>query len=234
MAHLHPLARTERALARFFVLLAIALILASFFAGRAHAQTLTFTPELARGSESVVPKLSWATTPAATSCTASGDAAWTGTKAASGTVTLAAINSTKTYSLVCTWPGETDVDFRWIVPTAYTNAAPLTVAKYTITFGTNATDVGLDPRTPNPNPVTTKTVTIPAPATAHHVTNVGSPGLYHFCLRAWDAASLASDCTRDEAGKLPVKTITASTTQTRAVTVTVDPKPSAPTGFVVE
>ena len=59
-------------------------------AGAAQAQTagtvtLRANPTSATGS--IVPVLTWSTNPVATSCTASGG--WSGTKAASGTQTLA-------------------------------------------------------------------------------------------------------------------------------------------------
>lgn len=229
---LGPLVRFERAAARICLFLALVLILAAFYVGKAHAQNapvLTFTSEVTRGVESATPKLTWTTTPAATSCTASGDAAWTGTKAASGTITLPAITSTKNYSLVCTWPGDVEATLRWTPPTQYTNGTPLTVAKYTFAYGTSASDTGLENI-----PTTVKLVTIPAPAVTHHLSNVGPAGTYYFCGRAYDAAGTPSACARNNDGTLPSKVITGSATQTRSVAVTIDPRPASPTGLTVE
>lgn len=230
---LGPLVRFERAAARFFLFLAVVLILAAFYAGKAHGQSapvLTFTSEVTRSVESAVPKLTWATTPAATSCTASGDAAWTGTKTASGTVTLPAITSSKNYSLVCTWPGDAEATLKWTAPTTYTNGDPLTVAKYTFAYGTIQGDV-----TTLPVPATVKSVTLNAPATTHHLSNVGAAGTYWFCGRAWDAAGLSSDCgLMADGSTLPSKVITGSASQTRSVSITIDPKPASPTGLTVE
>lgn len=227
---LHPLVRTERALARFFLFVAIVLMALAFFAGRANAQaaapTLTFTAELTRGVESVVPKLSWNTIPAATSCTASWD---TAAKTGTGTATLPAITASKTYTLACTWPGDVEADLKWTAPTTYTDGTQLTVAKYTFAYGTVQGDVSN-----TVPPAGVKTATITAPATAHHLSNVGAAGTYWFCGRAWDAAGLASDCGRKLDGTLPSKVITGSASQTRSVAITVDPKPAAPTNFTVE
>jgi hypothetical protein len=98
----------------------VLLIILAVFSVSANAQaaspTLTFTAQTTTGNGSVVPALTWATSPAAQSCTASGDPAWTGTKAAAGTQTLAAITSSKTYQLVCTWPGDTTATISWTDP----------------------------------------------------------------------------------------------------------------------
>jgi hypothetical protein len=196
------------------------------FAGVANAQTdptLTFTAEFTRGVETVVPKLTWTTSPAATSCTASGD--WSGTKAASGTETLDAVNVTKAYTLVCTWPGDSKATLTWVAPTTYTNGQPMTVAKYRITFGTSLTDV-----LTGATGTQTRDHNFPT-STSATVTGINTPGTYHFCLRAVDAAGTASDCGKKlDDLSYPSKVITGSTTQTRSVSIAVDPKPSAPSG----
>ena len=220
-----------RSLERAAIFFVILLLLAVFFAGRASAQTsptLTFTAELTRGVETITPKLTWSTTPAADSCTASGDAAWTGTKPGAGSVTLPAVNTSKTYSLVCSWPGDT-ARLSWTAPTQYTNGDALTVAKYTVASGTVQGDVQ------NPNlPSTVRVDEILSTLTFKQLTDLGAPGTYYFCLRAFDAAGTASDCSRKADGTLPSKVITADAAQTRTVTVTVDPKPKAPGALTVE
>jgi len=174
-----------------------------------------------------VPKLSWSTAPAATSCTASWD---TAAKTGSGSATLAAINVSKTYTMTCTWPGDIEADLTWTAPTTYTNGNPLTVAKYTFAYGTVQADV-----TNSVPPTGVKTVTVTAPATSHHLSNVGTAGTYWFCGRAWDAAGISSSCGYMQDGvTLPSKVITGSETQTRSVAITVDPKPAAPTNFTVK
>jgi hypothetical protein len=99
-------------------------------APRTYSQTLDFTLNAnSTDGKTVVPKLTWATTPAATSCTGSGGTGWAGTKAASGTQTLAAVSSSQSYVMVCNWPGVTKAVVTWTAPTtnsdgsAYTDAA---------------------------------------------------------------------------------------------------------------
>lgn len=103
---------------------ALALVALAAFATQAPAQTLDFTLSASSSDgKTVVPKLTWATTPAATSCTASGDAAWTGTKTASGTSTLAGVSVSKTYILNCVWPGVTTAIVSWTPPTTNTDGS---------------------------------------------------------------------------------------------------------------
>lgn len=75
----------------------------------------------------LTPKLTWATTPAATSCTASGDTEWTGAKTASGTATLTAFPATDLhgYAIVCNWPGDTQAALAWTPPTTFTDGSAL-------------------------------------------------------------------------------------------------------------
>src|SRR5882757_8950711 len=78
------------------------------------------------GSASVVPQLTWSTSPAATSCTASGD--WSGTLAAAGTQTLPAVTKSATYNLTCSWVDNKAV-VNWAAVTQNTNGLPYTDAK---------------------------------------------------------------------------------------------------------
>ena len=210
---------------RTLLLLAVALI----FAGHAHAQTLTFTSKLTRSVESMTPELTWSTAPAGATCVASGDAAWTGSKPAAGAVTLAVITTSKNYSLSCTWPGDTQATLNWIAPTTYTHGGPLVVASYSAVYGLNATEV----LSAIPPAATTDEKTFPAPAVTNVITGLNVPGTYFFCLRALDAAGTPSECGKTQAGAQPSKVITGSSVQTRAVSVTVDPKPAAPAGLSV-
>lgn len=102
--------------------------------------------------QTLTPTLTWSTTPAATSCSASGDAAWAGAKAASGAVTLAAFPSTEArgYVLQCNWPGDTQAALAWVPPTTFTDGTAMPkcaastdtgpcLAGYEIEFGTSAT-----------------------------------------------------------------------------------------------
>jgi hypothetical protein len=123
------------------ILLALAVQALLVFATMpAHAQgspDLTFALQASSSDgKTVVPKLTWSTTPAATSCSAAGATNWTGSKAASGTVTLAAVSASVTYSLVCTWPGVTKAAITWTAPTTNVDGSPLTnLAGFRVQYG---------------------------------------------------------------------------------------------------
>lgn len=162
---------------------ALALCLVS---GLAWSQTpsLSFTMETtAAAGGQVVPKLTWATTPAAASCTATGDAAWAGTKSATGTLTLAAITPPKSYSLRCNWPGDTQATVSWTAPTSFEPdpatpaqpGAPLPkcatatdtgacLAGFRVSYGTSAAALSQTREAPGPN-VTSAVVSGLAPGT---------------------------------------------------------------------
>lgn len=184
---------------------------------QAHAQaapSLTFTPSATTGAGSVVPVLTWSTTPVAQSCTASGD--WSGTKAASGTETLAAITQSRTYNLTCTWPAGTSATLRWTPPTTNTDGSTLTdLRSYTVHYGTSATALAQ-----------TKNVTN-ASATSDTVTGLAA-GTWYFCVRAVNAASVSSDCSNTA-----TKVLSASNVN-RSVGIVVNPKPSGPTALTAE
>lgn len=129
------------------------------FTAPAHAQAapaLTYSLQATSpDGKTLVPKLTWSTTPAATSCTASGD--WTGTKAAANTETLPAVSAAKAYTLTCNWPGDTTATISWVPPTTNTDGTPLTkcasqtdtggcLRSYLVLRGSDATSVGMDTR----------------------------------------------------------------------------------------
>lgn len=203
---------------------------AALGASIARAQTtptLTFTAQTTTGAGSVVPVLTWSTTPAATSCTASGDAAWTGTKAASGTQTLAAINTSKTYTMVCTWPGDTIARLSWTAPTQRTDGTAMAkcasqtatgpcLRSFTIHHGL-AADTLSDARAVDDRNATTYNWTgLPA-------------GTHYFGVRAVDGDGATSALSN-----VASKVISATQTVNRQVAITVNPTPNPPTGLAVE
>jgi len=212
----------------------LALILSSvalslFLSARAEAQTptLTFTAETTTGAGSVVPKLTWATTPAATSCTASGATDWTGSKAASGTQTLAAITTSKTYSLACTWPGDTKATLTWTAPTQNTDGTALAkcasqtatgpcLRSFTLHEGPSATSL------PNTKAVDDRN------ATSADWTNL-IVGTHFFAVKAVTGDGQPSDISN-----VASKTITAAPNVSRNVAITVNPQPNPPTNLTVE
>jgi hypothetical protein len=123
----------------------------------------------------LTPTLTWATTPAAASCTASGDSAWTGTKAASGTQSLADFPTTtpKAYALVCTWPGTTQALLTWTPPTQNTDNTTLTnLAGYRINWGASASSL-------------VQTVQVANPATTTYTITSLTPGTWFFGVKAY-------------------------------------------------
>jgi len=117
-----------------------ALILLFGFSSMASAENLKFTVgQQVNTNGSVTPTLTWCTeqvtspgltcagSAPASACTASGD--WSGSKAASGSETLAAVSTTKTYSLQCSWPGSDQFTVKWTPPTTNSDGSPLTDLK---------------------------------------------------------------------------------------------------------
>jgi hypothetical protein len=113
----------------------LALIALAAHAQAANTGSFTITTTV-NADGTLTPKASWSTTPAANSCTASGD--WSGTKAASGTEDLAPAAATlaRAFAMICTWPGDTQAFLSWVPPTQYTDGTA-------VSFCANATDSGI-------------------------------------------------------------------------------------------
>lgn len=195
------------------VLLALVLLLA---ATPLFAQTLTFTAENTTGNGTVVPKLTWSTTPAATGCTASGD--WSGSKAAAGTETLPAISVSKTYNLTCSFAAPSSAVLTWVIPTTNTDGSPYTDAKGFLIYGATSA-AALATVTPRNHFFPTSTST---PYTGLTV------GTWFFCVKAVNQLDAASACSN-----VVSKTIAAGS-QNKSVGITVNPVPNAPTALTVE
>lgn len=113
------------------------LVLSCGVAAAQTAGTITFTLEATANGATVTPKLTWSTTPAASSCV--GALGWAGAKAAAGTETLAATNKSATYRLDCTWTDGTAA-LSWTPPTTNTDGSALTDLKgVRVNYGTSAT-----------------------------------------------------------------------------------------------
>lgn len=182
------------------------------------AQTLNFTVASATtGGPTITPRITWSTSPAAQSCTASGASNWTGTKGASGVVTLAAIAESRTYALSCAWPGTLGSFLlqSWTPPTtnidgsAYTNPRGTLVA-----FGPSASDLPYSRMLDNPT------------ATTYTVTDV-APGTYYVCVKAVNSDDRQSACSN-----IIQKVVTADAAKTISRTVSLTfVVPNAPTGL---
>ena len=194
-------------------------LLLALVSSAAIAQTtpsITFTANVTTGNGSVTPVLTWSTTPAAQSCTASGD--WTGTKAASGTQTLAAITKSATYNLSCSWPGQSSITVKWTPPTTNTDGSALTdLAGYKVYYGTSSTMSNNQVKDVTGG-TTTQTVLSPLVA-----------GTWYIVASAYNAAGVESDKTA-----IISKTLSASASTSKTVGIVVNPVPSAPTNLTAE
>lgn len=199
------------------LLLTMVLMLA---AGPLLAQTLNFSVASATtGGATITPRLTWSTTPAATSCTASGGSAgWAGIKGASGVQTLTAISQSETYTLSCSWPSTNgSVQLKWTPPTQFSDGNPLTPATdlkwYLVHFGATATTMTQTRRVEQPTASTATVTDIPA-------------GTYFFCVRAVGLDDRLSDCSNTIQ-----KTTSASGQTIQRTAGLVFVKPNPPTGL---
>lgn len=118
------------------ILIALALLMPAIGLAQTPGD-VTFGASVTNANGSLSTTLSWSTSPAATSCTASGHASWTGTKAASGSLALPVITLSGTYPLTlnCTWPGDTRATLSWTAPTTNTDGSALAKCATATTTG---------------------------------------------------------------------------------------------------
>jgi hypothetical protein len=105
----------------------------------AQAQTLTYTVKTTTSDgRTVVPEFTWATTPAAAGCTASGATGWTGAREPQGTLVLPSIAVTKSFRLECFWTGDNTALLKFTAPTELEGGAPLTdLGGFRVQYGRN-------------------------------------------------------------------------------------------------
>jgi hypothetical protein len=160
-----------------YALLALPLMLLGATAQAQTAGTVTFTANQTSATGSLVPVLTWSTTPVASSCLASGG--WSGTKFAAGTETLAAITSSKSYTLTCSWGGGS-AKVSWTAPTTNTDSSALTnLSGFKVLFGNSASALSQS-----------KSISDPT-ATSTTITALGS-GTWYFAVRAVNASNVES------------------------------------------
>lgn len=160
---------------------ALLLVPSFLYAQTAPTGSFTLTTQI-NANGTLTPTLTWSTTPAATGCIASGDSAWAGTKAASGTQTLAAFpaSTPKTYALVCNWPGETQALLTWTPPTQNTDNSTLTnLAGYRLHWGPSATSLSQVVQLADPG------------QTSYTISNL-TPGTWYFGIRAYTSQGAES------------------------------------------
>jgi hypothetical protein len=189
------------------------LIVLFLAAGAAHAQTagtVTLRANSTSATGSLVPVLTWSTSPAATRCTASGG--WTGTKAASGTQTLTRISASTNYTLTCTW-GAGSATVRWTAPTTNTDGTRLTnLAAYRVYYGTSTSSLS------QVNEITDSS------ASAATISAL-SPATWYFKVRAVNANQVESSdsnvTSKVISGASAAKTVGITITPTTPVRVTI-------------
>jgi hypothetical protein len=161
-----------------YALLALPLLLLGTFAQAQTAGTITFTANRTSSSTGFAPVLTWSTSPVATSCTASG--AWSGTKFASGTETLATITSSKAYTLTCTW-GNGTATINWTAPTRNSDGTTLTdLTSYKVLYGNSSGNLNMS------KVISDRTATS---------TSIGSlgQGTWYFAVRAVNSKGVESN-----------------------------------------
>lgn len=158
----------------------------------ADAQILKYTGTTAVNADgSVTPTLTWCTEQVASpgtsctgapasACTATGD--WTGAKAASGTQTLPATSTSKSYSLQCSWPGKDSITVNWVAPTLNDDGTPLTdLAGYKIYYSNSPAMSQNQVKDVKPGSVNSAVL---GPGLA--------PGTYYIVMNSYTAASIES------------------------------------------
>jgi len=175
--------------------------------GTAQAQTagvVTLTANKTTSAGAFAPVLTWSTNPVAQSCTASGG--WSGTKAASGSATMATISANTTYTLTCTW-GAGSANVSWTPPTKNVDGSTLTnLARFKIVYGTSSTSL------------TNSMIVDDITRTSATVSSL-TPGNWYFAVRAVNTAGAESDNSN-----VSSKSVTgASAAKSLAITVTAPP-----------
>lgn len=212
-------------------LVLLAILLLGIFTP-AFAQTepsVTFGASVTNAAGSLSTRLTWSTTPAANSCTASGHPSWTGTKAASGAVDLPPITLSGTYSLTlnCTFAGDSTATLTWVAPTQNTDGSALAKCAVPVpSSGSCLAGYRFYRRLNNPDLSTNAEVT-PAldnpNATTRAFTGLVA-GTHYFAMEAVNADGVPSVLSNTAS-----KVITGSSTKSAGVTLTVNPKPNTTT-----
>lgn len=197
----------------------------SLFSVGAIAQTPTFTFGVSGTSQdgkTIRPTITWATSPAATSCTASATPAktdWTGAKAAQGSGTLlTAVSATTSFALACNWPGDQVALVTWEKPTQNNDGSPLTdLAGFRVQFGRASGDANMD-----------QSVYLSDPARTSWTSSALSPaGPWFFGVKAFNSLGLESSLS-----SIATKTITLTNSLTRSMDIVIR-FPGPPTNVTV-
>lgn len=211
-------------------LICIALIIALTFVWHAaHAQappSVTFGTSVTNAAGSLNTTLTWSTTPAATSCAASGHTSWSGAKAASGTLALPALTLSGTYSLTlnCTWPSDSTTTVTWVAPTANTDGGALAKCAAGVTSGPCLAGFRVFRRFDNSDLSSGAEVTPVNDPGATSRTYTGLVvGTHYFGVEAMNADGVPSVMSNTIS-----RVIAGAVTRSAGVTLTVNPKPNPP------
>lgn len=193
------------------------------------APSVTFGASVTNANGSLTTTLTWSTTPAATSCTASGHSSWTGTKAASGSLALPAITLSGTYnlSLVCSWPGDSQANVTWTRPTTSVDGSALTQCAVPVPSSGGCLAGFNVYKSSTPAPFSSPEMTpVKSPSAQSYLwTNIDPAGTYYFAVEAVNANGVPSPLSN-----VATKVVTSTVSKSSGVTLTVNPIPSAPTG----
>lgn len=192
--------------------ISFAYVTALLLVGAAHAQTtgvINLTSNRTSSNGSYQPTLTWSTSPAASSCKASGG--WSGTKAASGKEVIPTINATTSYTLTCSWGSSGgSATIRWDRPTTNTDGSQLTdLARYRIVYGTSAGSL-------------TRSTVIDDPSRTSATISSLTNGTWYFAVRAINAANVESANSNTAAKSVS----SSSSSKSKTVTISIAPPPS--------
>jgi hypothetical protein len=190
-----------------YVFLTLPLMLLGSLANAQSAGTITFTASQTSATGSLAPRLTWSTSPVASSCVAGGG--WSGTKFASGSETLPTITTSTSYTLTCTW-NNGSATINWVAPTRNIDGSTLRdLADYKVVYGTSQSNLSNTMMLNNPSATTATIGSL-------------SAGRWYFAVRAVNSVQAESNNSN-----LVSKDIT-SATASRTLGITITPVSNPP------
>jgi hypothetical protein len=183
----------------------LALTFALMITAVAHAQTagvVTLGADQSSAQTSMVPVLTWSTSPTAQSCVASGG--WSGARPASGSETQPSINTTTSYTLTCVW-GDGTATVSWAAPTTNEDGSELLdLAGFKVMYGTSGNAL-------------TQTALIDDITRSAYTVQSLAPGTWYFAVRAFNTQQVDSVdsnvAQKDVTGASAASTVTISIVQ---------------------
>jgi len=190
-----------------YAFLTLPLMLLGSLANAQTAGTITFTANQTSATGSLAPRLTWSTSPVASSCVAGGG--WSGTKFASGSETLPTITASASYTLTCTW-NNGSATINWVAPTRNIDGTTLRdLADYKVVYGTSQSNLSNTMMVNNPS------------ATSATIGSL-SAGRWYFAVRAVNSVQAESNNSN-----LVMKDIAAATAS-RTLGITITPSTTPP------